>query len=249
MKERLIAHRGEPESRPENSLEGFRQVLEAGAHYLETDVQLTADRVPVLCHDPTLLRQSGLDIEVTRTRYAGIRDVPAGQPEMFGAQYHDYRIARLEELVHLLGHWPAARAFVEIKQDSLDAFSIPDVVDRVLDTLAPAVEQCILISFDSATLAHARATSSIAIGWVLGEWSADSHAQADRLAPDYLFVSRKRLPPIPEPLWQGPWQWVLYTVNVQAELAPYLHRGFDLIETNAFRRLLAESFGHGILHD
>ena len=35
----LIAHRGEPETWPENSLAGFAGVLAAGARHIETDVQ------------------------------------------------------------------------------------------------------------------------------------------------------------------------------------------------------------------
>jgi len=248
MNERLIAHRGEPEIRPENSLAGFRLALESGARYLETDVQLTADRVPVLCHDPTLLRMTGHDLDITCTRYADMHDLPAGQPERFGAQYTTCRIARLGEFVELLGHWPAARAFVEFKQASLTAFGYEEVMDCVLSALAPVLEQCILISFNAGILQHIRSASAVPIGWVLDEWSAHNRAQADQLAPDYLFVNRKRLPHAEEPLWQGPWRWVLYTVNHRAELAPFLQRGFDLIETNAIGRLLTEGTGHGSTH-
>ena len=52
----LIAHRGEPETWPENSLAGYREVLRAGARYIETDVQITADGIPILSHDPSLLK-------------------------------------------------------------------------------------------------------------------------------------------------------------------------------------------------
>ena len=45
MRDILIGHRGEPESWPENSLAGYRAILEAGARYIETDVQITADGV------------------------------------------------------------------------------------------------------------------------------------------------------------------------------------------------------------
>ena len=136
----LIAHRGEPESWPENSLIGFRSVLEAGARLLETDVQLTSDRVPVLSHDPTLLKMTGHDLVVTQTSYADLKDLPAGQPGQFGTRFSDQRIVHLDEFATLLGHWPDARAFVEFKPDSLQAFGTEAVVDIVLDTLCTAYQ-------------------------------------------------------------------------------------------------------------
>ncbi len=249
MNKRLIAHRGEPESLPENSLAGFRKALEAGALFLETDVHLTADGVAVLCHDPDLSRMTGHDLVIAQSTYAEIRDIPAGQPELFGHRYQEFRIERLEDLVALLVQWPMVQLFVELKQASLDAFGTGGTVDRVNQMLRPVAEQCILISFNSDALRHARSVHDCRIGWVLGEWSDNSRVLANRLAPEFLFVNRKRLPPSPQPLWKGGWQWVLYTVNELAELAPFMQRGFEMIETNAISRLLAESFGHGSAHD
>ena len=233
----LIAHRGEPESWPENSLIGFRSVLEAGARLLETDVQLTSDRVPVLSHDPTLLKMTGHDLVVTQTRYADLKDLPAGQPDQFGTRFNDQRIVHLDEFATLLAHWPDARAFVEFKPDSLQAFGTEAVVDTVLDTLGDVLQQCMLISFEADALHYAQSTGSLPIGWVLREWSEKSRAQATALAPQYLFVNRKRLPD-DAALWDGPWQWVVYTLNTAQEITAYLERGARMVETNVITGLL-----------
>jgi glycerophosphoryl diester phosphodiesterase len=240
MKTLLVAHRGEPDSWPENSLAGFRAALAAGAQYLETDIQLTADRVAILSHDPTLLRLTGQDLEVTRTDWAQIANLPAGEPERFGAAFSELHIARLDDFAALLKQWPRARAFVEIKTDSLQVFGADTVLDSVLDCLTSVLDQCILISFDDAVLARARRRSPVEIGWVLSEWSDKTAATATGLAPDYLFCNRKRLPPAPDPLWAGPWQWVIYTVDAASELAPLFARGIRLVETNGISRLLAD---------
>ena len=50
----LLAHRGARGSRVENSLEAFAYALSLGVSSLETDVQLTADGVPVLSHSRIL---------------------------------------------------------------------------------------------------------------------------------------------------------------------------------------------------
>ena len=240
MKPILIGHRGEPETWPENSLLGFQSVLEAGACLIETDVQITADGVAILSHDPSVSRITGTDLQITATDYNTLRALPAGYPERFGDQYQDLPIARLEELVDLLQQWPDARAFIEVKQASIDAHGIHKVVDTILDTIAPVLPQCILISFDYDILVHVRQHCQLPIGWVLREWSSDSRDHALKLAPEYLFCNRKRLPAETEPLWPGPWQWVVYTVNTASEVSPFLQRGIQLIETNCIRQLLSE---------
>lgn len=237
MKTVLVAHRGEPEHFPENSLAGFRAVLASGARLLETDVQLTSDGIPVLCHDGDLLRMTGQALTVTRTRWETIRTLSAGQPERFGDRFAELRITRLAELVQLLTKWPQAQAFIEVKTNSLDTFEVELTLDAVLACLAPVQDRCILISFSAAAVAAVG--KRLRTGWVLPEWSAQSEARARQLAPDFLFVSRKRLPPEPQVLWQGPWQWAVYTVNESEAIPRLLARGIRLVETNDIRRLLA----------
>ena len=65
-------------------------------------------------------------------------------------------------------------------------------------------------------------------------------ALAARLAPEYLFCNRKRLPPGDEPLWPGPWQWVIYTLNEATDIKHYLARGAHMVETNKIRTLLSD---------
>jgi len=241
MRDILIGHRGEPESWPENSLAGYRAILEAGARYVETDVQITADGVAVLSHDPSLQRGSGHDRPIPATDYHTLRACPAGHPEQFGNRYQDLHITRLDEFAALLQQWPQARAFVELKPESIAAFGISRVFDIVMHGLADVLPQCILISFDFPALQYVRGHCRLPIGWVLPAWSADNQALAGALAPEYLFCNRKRLPPGDEPLWPGPWQWVIYTLNEPGEIAHCLARGAQLVETNVIRRLLDAS--------
>jgi glycerophosphoryl diester phosphodiesterase len=52
----IIAHRTSPRDAPENSLAGIRRSSELEADYVEIDVRLTRDGVPVMLHDALLLR-------------------------------------------------------------------------------------------------------------------------------------------------------------------------------------------------
>jgi glycerophosphoryl diester phosphodiesterase len=53
------AHRGASAHWPENSRAAFAGAIAAGADFIETDVRLTRDRVPVACHDAGLARLCG----------------------------------------------------------------------------------------------------------------------------------------------------------------------------------------------
>jgi glycerophosphoryl diester phosphodiesterase len=249
MQSILIGHRGEPSSYPENSLSGFETVLHAGAAYIETDVQLTADGVPVLCHDPDVVRMTGHDDIVTQTDYDTLSRLPAGYPARFGMRFSDERISRLGELASLLKRWPRARALVEVKQHSIETFGVARVMEAILADLREVLAQCIIISFQQDPLIHTRAASGLAIGWVLPEWSDASRTAAERLQPEYLICSRKRLPPEPEPLWSGPWKWVVYTVNTVDEALALRKRGIDFLETDSIRELLRDARLVGTGHD
>lgn len=55
----LIGHRGARAHAPENTLCGLEEARRQGARWVEIDVQLTADGVPVLAHDEDLSRCCG----------------------------------------------------------------------------------------------------------------------------------------------------------------------------------------------
>jgi len=249
MTPKLIAHRGEPETWPENSLTGYAAVLNAGARYIETDIQITADGVAVLSHDPSTLKVTGRDHRIAETDYPVIRDLPAGHPDRFGERYSDLRITRLEEFVELLARWPGVTAFVEIKRASIEARGADAVVNHILDQLAPVLSQCVLISFEYAALVYIRESFELPVGWVIPEWSEANQQRAGALQPDYLFCNRKRLPAETGSLWQGPWQWAVYTVNAADEVLAFGDRGMNLVETNVISRLLTHRQLTGSPHD
>lgn len=52
----FIAHRGYAAAYPENTLIALDAARQAGAKYIEVDIQLSADGIPVLFHDRDLQR-------------------------------------------------------------------------------------------------------------------------------------------------------------------------------------------------
>jgi glycerophosphoryl diester phosphodiesterase len=69
----IIAHRACPRHAPENSIEGIRRAAELGADGVEVDIQRTLDGVPVLMHDWTLGRTTGLPLPVRLLPYSLVR--------------------------------------------------------------------------------------------------------------------------------------------------------------------------------
>jgi len=74
---KVIGHRGAMAYAPENTLASFREARRRGASWVEIDVKLTADAVPILMHDSSLARTMGVDRLVAETPRAELpRDVP-----------------------------------------------------------------------------------------------------------------------------------------------------------------------------
>ena len=74
---KVIGHRGAMAYALENTLESFREARRRGATWVEIDVKLTADGVPVVMHDDSLKRTMGVDRLVAETRRA---ELPAAVP-------------------------------------------------------------------------------------------------------------------------------------------------------------------------
>ena len=74
---KVIAHRGASAYAPENTLAAFREARRRGATWVEIDVKLTADGVPIVMHDSSLKRTMGVDRMVAETNRA---DLPADVP-------------------------------------------------------------------------------------------------------------------------------------------------------------------------
>lgn len=238
----LVAHRGQPDVYPENSLQGFRHALNAGARFIETDVQITSDAVPVLSHDAHLLRLTGKQIIVADHDFQQIQSVAAGYPERFADQYADYRIAALSELAGLLKPCPDVTAFIELKQAAINNFGMK-AVDLIIQALKPVMRQIVLISFNDDALAYAASQHQLTTGWVLPEWSEENRRQAEKLKPRYLFLDQEMIGEDAwQGLWPGPWKWVAYTLNDAQSLQQLVAvTGIELIETDRYSALKQES--------
>lgn len=103
---KLVAHRGGGTLAPENTLGAIRLGASMGYKAIEVDVMLAGDGTPVLIHDRTLERTTGVRGVVSATPYEELERLDAG--EWKGARWRGERIPRFEDAARLsreLGLW------------------------------------------------------------------------------------------------------------------------------------------------
>jgi glycerophosphoryl diester phosphodiesterase len=237
MSPTIVAHRGDAEHFPENTLPAFEAAWRGGLRHVELDVQVSADGVPYVIHDAALDRTTNATGDL-RLMHAGQLDgIDAGEPARFGRRHAGTPLPRLSSALALMEDFPASQAFVEVKRASLVHHGHARCMEKVLAALAPAAGRCIVISFDAEACRIARA-AGVPVGWVVHGDSAERLTTLEALAPDYAFCDHRELPATGA-LPTGPWRWVIYEV-VDAPLALELaSRGAAMIESMAPLRLAA----------
>ena len=110
----VIGHRGCAAHAPENTLGGFGRAAELGCDWVEFDVQLARDGVPVVMHDSNLERTTGMDMPVRFLVARRIAELDAGS--WFDARWRDERVPTLAQALDacaVLGLMPN----IEVKHD------------------------------------------------------------------------------------------------------------------------------------
>lgn len=235
----FIAHRGYSLRYPENTLLSMTKAFENGACYVECDVQLTKDKVPVVLHDSNLKRLSGKTGTIEQLTAQELEQYSAGYPERFGEKYSNEKIATLDEFVQLIKQWPQRAAFVEIKRSSIRNFGLAVVLDHVLPLLRQVNQQVAVISFNEELVHHLKAQQEWSTGWITEEWSDDILQKASQMNPDFFFVDYECLPAGYSNFQSEDFQWVLYEIDDPEHAEQFVEKGVGFIETNDIKKMLA----------
>ncbi len=230
----LVAHRGYALHYPENTRAAIRAAITAGAKYFECDVQLTADRVPILFHDQTLDRVCGVPGRIHEFKLAELAPLSAYEPGRFGERFRGEPIASLEDIGCILKSNPEVVGFIEIKTESIEQFGVKLVFGRVAAVLSRYARQVVLISYSGEFIHHVQ---GYAIGAVIERWEDLDSARL--LHPHYVFCDLDGLPPMGELRCQGA-KLVVFEVRHAAVALALWERGVDLIETFAVGELFGE---------
>jgi len=231
IREKLVAHRGDHEHCPENSMPAFERAVSAGARWLECDIQFTADLIPVILHDNHLLRLCGVDASISQYREESFAGLRLHEPEGPGVQSGNTPVPRLDQLLLWLEHQAGVNLFLEIKTDILSRRR----PEEIAALLAPMLERrqagTILISSSAGILRTLDKLFRYPLGWVM---------QAGEPLPgielEYLFVRRQWLLQALAMRRQG-MKVAVYTVNATRQFHRCLDMGADLVETDCYGRL------------
>lgn len=185
-----VGHRGAMGTRPENTLAAFEQAARLGADWVELDVRLSKDGVPMVIHDATLERTTTGRGPVSRASARTLAKLDAGA--WFGKAYRGEPVPRLDAVLA----WAKERGVgveIELKGDPVCAPGLAEaVVKAVKDT--STTDRVIVISFDHATCKHLKTiTKSLPTGLLYAARPADpvafaKLAKADVLVPHASFV-------------------------------------------------------------
>lgn len=235
----LVGHRGYPRHYPENTLIGLEAAVAAGARFVEVDVQISRDRVPVLFHDRDLKRLCGEHGRIHDLHYEELWRLRVAERDRFGDRFKDVHITRLAELGHLLVRRPEVTAFVELKRSSLERFGVESLLTLVRRSLKPALERCILISYSLEALLAARQHGWPRLGAVIDRWDEHEQELIARIHPEFLFCDVDGLPREGR-LQAGDMKLVVFEVADPLLALALAARGVDFVETFAVGEMLQE---------
>lgn len=240
MKAKLVAHRGDNKNFPENSYKGIEAALKTGVNYVEFDVQMTADQQLIVHHDTDLQRTAKQNVSVFDYTYSELRRFSIHESTRFNNKHYPTPISLLSDVLALLKQYPNAKAFVEIKTQSLKKWGRAFVMDALLRLLKPYASQCVVISFNSLALRYTQQYSDLQVGWVVKHYNQIYYDKAAAFQPDFLICDYKKTP-TEKALWEGKWKWMLYSINTPELAILYMQRGIELIETDDVHHLFSSS--------
>jgi glycerophosphoryl diester phosphodiesterase len=228
----MVARRGNSRDFPENTLAALRSAIALGARFVEIDVHLSADGVPMVVYD----RQLAAVANFAELSAAQLASLYVSQPARFGARFSGSRIASLATTLGVLDGRPEITAFIVIGQASVVRFGRNRVVSQVVRALKPVRSRCILASIDLPTIHAARTLFGYPIAWVLPTYDDHTRLKYEALQPEYLFCDRAWLP-AKKPLWRGPWRWAIHEVDALESVLDLASRGADFVVTREVRAL------------
>lgn len=192
LKPIFIAHRGYASAYPENTLIAIEAAREAGAKFVEVDIQLSSDHIPVLFHDRDLKRLCQRDGAIHNFTFSQLEKFNVSYSEKFADQYLENKMTSLQEFITYLKKHAELNAFIELKRSMIDAFGEEKVLGILLPMFEGMTEQISFISYNAKILKTIHDSSNYTTGIVVDEWKEyDKSAGWD---PEWVFCSADGLP-------------------------------------------------------
>ncbi len=226
----LVAHRGFAQLFPENTLTALAAAVDAGAAFVEFDIQLSKDQVPFLVHDADLKRTANIDKSVFELTMRELLSVSVGEQSRLGGRFGNVKPTTLEHACTQLNDWPQVHSFIEVKRQSVEHFGLEAVMQKLFEAVKFLTAPFTIISFLEEVVEYTQQQTSFSTGWVIRDWNGQSLTTLQRLSPEFVYCNYTKIP-TDQPLPAGPWNWVLYEVTDEDTATLWRERGIHMIET------------------
>lgn len=200
----VISHRGANRVAPQNTIEAFKKSIEIGCDGFETDIHLTKDGIPVLCHNFT--------IDETSTGKGAIKDMTLEELRQYdfgkykGHEFEGVKIPTLDEFLELSKNMGDKMKVlnIEIKSEKFGEAGT-EIAEKAIDAVKNhgLFDKLLISSFDPAVLVVCKKVDKRCKTGIL--YSPDNlislkiaprpvsfakEIGADALHPLYLYVTR-----------------------------------------------------------
>jgi len=227
---RIVAHRGGGSLAPENTLGAIRLGASLGFRGAEFDVMLAGDGTPVVIHDETTERTTGVRGNVFEKSYQELSGLNAGNGE---------KIPRFEDAARLcrsLGVW----ANVEIKPAKGHERATGEAIGSMARELWRAAElRPVLSSFSVVALQAAQQTApELPRGYLVDELPKDWEGTVQRLGCVAVHCNHEKLSEQDaRAIRKAGYALLCWTVDDPAAGRRLLGWGVDCLVTNALRTI------------
>ncbi|MBR0349032.1 MAG: glycerophosphodiester phosphodiesterase [Clostridia bacterium] len=244
----VISHRGANRVTPQNTIEAFKKAIQFRADGFETDVHLTSDGVPVICHNYTIDKTSDGKGAIAKNTLDYLKGFDFGS--YFHHTFKGTEIPTLEEFLNLSEKANLKVLNIEIKSPRSKDYTI---VDKVIEAVKAhnLFDKLLISSFDPDLLVYIKdydencktgflysPDKPITYKQVLGnEIGFAKSIDADALHPHQMFVNQELVDSAHENgIMVNPW-----TVNKEKDIIKLVKMGVDGVITdvpNIAKRLI-----------
>ncbi len=150
---KVISHRGANKIAPQNTLPAFQKAFEIGIDGIETDVHLTSDGIPVICHNYEIDKTSNGRGTITDMSFEVIRQFDFGS--YFSHDFEGTKAPSLDEFLALCENKEFEIMNIEIKPSLQHDVSI---VKKTIDAVKEhgLFDKLLISSFSSQMLVQAK---------------------------------------------------------------------------------------------
>lgn len=152
-KPNVISHRGANVYAPQNTLPAFEKSLEIGVDGVETDVHITKDGVPVICHNYTVDETSDGKGEISSLTLSELKELDFGS--YFAPRYEGTRIPTVDEFLSLIEKSDIRVMNIELKSPKQGETGI---VEKTINAVKEhgLFDRLLISSFDPKLLVEAK---------------------------------------------------------------------------------------------